>query len=306
MGKENGHPHGTRSRLVLSLTALALAACGAATGPDSLASQSSATPAAATTSSSSHARAEAELATLLAGVRVPPGAERVSSAPVTMLAQAPVSEASPNLLTLTSWWSVDMSFADALAWIQAHPPAGLTSSMGGQAGGPGVPTNRSLGYSAPSTTAYDGASVELELAAMGSSVTGLRADAEVVWLPAKPADEFVPAGTVVTLVAVKHFGSPDATVLRTRQLDATDGAVMIKDLNGLLPSDGGIRGCAADIDGYRVQIEAAVAGTNLVFSFWPACFEVPVTRGGASLLTLTPTTAFQNEITNLIGIPPLP
>jgi hypothetical protein len=37
MDNGNGHPHGTQSRLVLSVTALALAACGAALPPGSVA-----------------------------------------------------------------------------------------------------------------------------------------------------------------------------------------------------------------------------------------------------------------------------
>ncbi len=298
-----GHPRGTQSRLILSVTALALAACGAALPPSSVGSL----PAGAATPPPAHASAEAELATLLAGVRVPLGAERVTSAPVTLLAQAPVSEASPNLLTSTLWWRIDMPFADALAWMQAHPPAGLTPGMSGRSGGPGVPTNRSLGFDAPSTTAYDGATVELELAAMSSSETGLRADAEVIWLPSKPSDEFVPSGSAVTIVAENHFGSSDATTLRTRYLNPGDAATaaLITELNALPPSDGGVRGCGLDT-GYRVQIQAEVAGTSLAFSDWWACSEVIVTRGGVGLVTLTATPAFENTVTLLIGSPPSP
>ena len=160
-----------------------------------------------------------------------------------------------------------MPFADALAWIQAHPHAELTPGLSGQSGGPAVPTDRSLGFEAPSTTAYDGATVELDLAAMSSSETGLRADAEVIWLPSKPSDEFVPLGTAGTLVAVNQFGSSDATTLRTRYLDPADAAALITDLNALPPNDGGTLGCGLDT-GYRVQIEAEVAGTMLVFSDW--------------------------------------
>jgi hypothetical protein len=305
MGKGNDRSRGTRVRLVpglvLSLTVFALAACGAAVVPASVAGHPS-SPAAATTAST-HPLAEAELATLLAGVQVPPGSAKVTSAPVAYLAQAPLTEGSTNLLTLTSWWRIEMPFADALAWMQAHPPGGLPSDSGGQAGGPGVPVNRLLGFSAPSTTAYDGAAVELELVAMSSSETGLRADAEVIWLPPKPSDELVPAGTAVTLVAINHFGTDAATTLRTKLLDSADAAAVINALNALLPDDGGVRHCAAD-DGYRIQIEVTVAGTPMVFSDWWACFLVQVTRGGTSLPTLLQTISFQDEMTDLMGLPP--
>ena len=78
---------------------------------------------------------------------------------------------------------------------------------------------------------------------------------------------------------------------------------MINDLNALLPSDGGSRGCAMD-GGYRVQVDVTVAGSALVFSDWSACFMVPVTMSGRSLMTLSPSPAFENEITHLMGPPP--
>lgn len=293
------------SRLALTLAAFAVAGCGAATGTAPGTSAPTTTAAATTAQTSPHARAEVELATLLAMVRVPSGAVQVTSAPVAYLDQAPLTEGSPNLLTRTSWWRIDMSFADALAWIQSHPPGGLKSDTGGYAGGPGVPVNHLLGFSLPSTTAYDGAEIELELVAVSSTETGLRADAEVIWLPPKPSDELVRAGTAVTLVAINHFGSSEATTLRTRHLDSSDGAAVIKDVNALLPDDGGTRGCAMDT-GYRVQIEVVVAGVPVVFSYWPACAQVQVTRARTSLLTLFPSAAFGNEITRLMGAQPAP
>ncbi|HVC05895.1 MAG TPA: hypothetical protein VND88_14565 [Candidatus Acidoferrales bacterium] len=309
MGPGSDRSHGSRARLVtravFSLTALALAACGAASVPASVAGHPTAAPTAAATGESTHARAEAELTTLLASVRVPPGAEQVSTSPIPILADAPATEGSVNLLMRTAWWRVDMSFAHALAWVEAHPPAGLTSEASGMTGGPGVPTNRSLGFQAPSTIAYDGALLEVELAAMGSSATGMRVDAEVIWLPPKPADEFVPGGTAVTLVSINHFGTTDATTVRTRHLDAPDAAVVVRDLNTLLPTDGSVRHCTAD-EGYRIQIEVTVSGTPMVFSDWWACFQVQVTRGSTKLLTLTSTMSFQDEITHLIGGPPAP
>ncbi len=305
LGKGNDRSRGTRVRLVpglvLTVTALAAAACGVAVVPGSGTGRPSAT--AATTAASAHPRAKAELATLLAGVRVPLGSTRVTSPPVAYLAEAPLTEGSPNLLTLTSWWRIKMSFNDAVIWLQTHPPGGLQADSGGQAGGPGVPVNRFLGFSAPSTTAYDGAEVELELVAMSASETGLRADAEVIWLPPKPPDEFVPSGTAVTLIAINHFGTSAATTLRTRHLDSADAAAVIRDLNALLPDDGSTRHCAAD-DGYRIQIEVTVAGTPTVFSDWWACYLVQVTRGRTTFPTLLQTMPFQNEITDLMGSPP--
>lgn len=306
LGKREAPMSGRVSRLVgrvvLPLLIFAVVACGAAGGvaPTAFNPGPATLP---TTAPSQHPRAEAELATLLAGVRVPAGAQPVTTAPVAFLAEAPATEGSVNFLIRTSWWRIDMSFADTLDWIRTHPPEGLQSDRSGTAGGPGVPANESLGYPAPSTTAYDGALVELEAAAMGSSQTGLRADAEVIWLPPRPSEETLPFNAAVTLVAINHFGSSEATTLRTRRLDPGDAAILISDLNTLLPDDGGTRGCAADT-GYRVQIEASIGGPPILFSYWPACWQIDVTRGGTSLVTLAPTGAYQDEITRLIGPQP--
>ena len=114
-------------RAVMRLLAFAVAACGAASGADQRASNPGAATLPTAALAGTHPRAEAELAMLLAGVQVPAGAEQVTSAPVPFLAEAPATEGSPNLLMRTSWWRIDMPFADVLAWIQAHPPGGLTS-----------------------------------------------------------------------------------------------------------------------------------------------------------------------------------
>jgi hypothetical protein len=286
-------------RLVVVAAAVATAACGLAG-----AHASPAPVIAAATSAALRAQAQTELARLLASVRVPPGAKRVATAPIAFLDKPPLTEASPNLMTATAFWRTDESYAATLAWIQAHAPAGLTSNGGGDSGGPGIPANTLIGFTAPATRAYTGAMLVSEVAAIGSGA-GIRVDAELIWLPAKPTNEAVPPGTPVTLVVFDHYGWMSDPPSRTKRLDSADADTLIARLNALLPSDGAAHGCAAD-SGYRVLIDVTVGGVPEVFNDWYACWTVLVTRGGGSLPALATTQDFQNEIDRLVGAPPSP
>jgi len=159
---------------VVLAAALAAAGCGSAgrpVGPGTAVSPG--------TSSANRRAAEAEITALLADVRLPAGAVRLNAAPIAFLDEAPQTEASPNFITVTSWWSVDMPYGDAAAWVRAHPPGGLPAEVGGSYGGPGVPNNVDLGFGAPGTRAYTGAEVLIELASMGGR-TGIRVDADAI------------------------------------------------------------------------------------------------------------------------------
>lgn len=292
-------PRVNASVALLAVAAALLTGCGASSAP-----APGAAPTTLASSADNRRAAEAELATLLGSAQVPPGAERVTGAPVAFLAQAPQTEGSPNFISLTAWWLADEPYADALAWIQAHPPADLSVNGGGYSGGPGVPANRSLSFRAPDTPAFSGALLITELVDMGGR-TGIRVDAQAIWLPGRPADEFVPSGTAVTLVVQNHFGSPDVTTLMTKRLDGGDGNVVIADVNALSVSDGGVHHCAMDT-GYRVLIGVMITGIPEVFDLWEACNTVLVTRGGKALPALTADAALVQEITRLVGPPPVP
>jgi hypothetical protein len=198
---------------------------------------------------------------------------------------------------------VDTPLVAASAWIDAHPPHEL--SLVGAGGGPGTDLEE---WAAPSSAAYAGATLVVEVAAIGKD-TGIRADAEVIWLPAKPEDEVVPDGTPVTVVVENHAGPPNGIdpptgqTLLTRHLGAADGVHLIPDLDALLPDDGEVRHCSSD-SGYRVLMQVVSAGAPEVFTDWYACDLVLATRDGTSLPSLDATPRFRDEIEGLVGPPP--
>jgi hypothetical protein len=286
------------ARLVIIAAAMSAVACGASNLPAGVGSGTIAT------SSGNRRAAEAELSSLLAAAQLPPGAERLVSAPEPFLDAAPQTEASPNFITLTAWWQVDLPYVQVETWITEHPPSGLQSDVGGSFGGPGVATNTFMGFRAPDTAAYTGARLLIEVATMGSR-TGMRVDADAIWLPSKSPLEVVATGTPVTLIVEDHGDDPSAQPVLTKLLDPEDGNAVIADLNALEPSDGGTRNCGMDT-GYRVLIDVVVRGGDEVFDDYSACDLVLVDRGGTSLPNLTGSPALDSEIESLVGPPPTP
>ena len=286
------------ARLVIVAAAMSAVACGASNLPAGVGSGTIAT------SSGNRRTAEAELGSLLAAAQLPPGAERLVSAPEPFLGAAPQTEASPDFITLTAWWQVDLPYVQVETWVTEHPPSGLQSDVGGSIGGPGVPTNTFMGFRAPDTTAYTGADLLIELADMGSR-TGMRLDADAIWLPGRSPLEMVSTGTPVTLIAEDNGDDPSAQPVLTKLLDPEDGDTVIADLNALQPSDGGTRNCGLDT-GYRVLIDVVVQGGDEVFDNYRACDLVLVDRGGTSLPTLTGSPSLDSEIESLVGSPPTP
>jgi hypothetical protein len=285
-------------RFLVLVSAIAATACGASSAQTALISV--ATPAA---SPQHRDAAEVELQRLLSSARVPPDARRVATPPSAQLDQPPLTVGSPDLLTSHSLWEVDMPLAATFAWIDAHPPRGL--SFAGAGGGPGMDLDQ---WAAPNSAAYTVATLIVEIAAVGKS-TEIRADAEVIWLPAKPEDEVVPAGIPVTVVVENHawppngIDAPTGQTLLTRHLDAADGDQLLTDLDALLPDDGEVRHCTADT-GYRVLMELVNAGAPEVFTDWYVCDLILVTRDGTSRPSLDATPQFQDEIARLVGPPP--
>ena len=281
--------------LALLVGVLAATGCGAA-----------GVGAAAVLSSASQNRraAEAEISALLGAVKVPPGAVRLNSAPIAFLGAAPQTEGSPGFITLTGWWTVDTSYATAVAWVRGHPTGGLSIAVAAPPADRGSRRTRASDSARRTPTAYTGATLLIELADMDGR-TGIRVDAQAIWLPAKSPLEVVTKGTPVTLVVLNDTGGSTARTAPSRLLDPADGDTVIADLNALRPSDGGARGCALDL-GYRVLIAVPAHGVDEVFNDDAACNLVLVTRGGRSLPTLTGSPALENEIEHLVGPRPTP
>ncbi len=95
------------------------------------------------------------------------------------------------------WWRVRQSADDVIAFIRAHPPRGgeLTSTGSGWNG---HVQSLSLAYHwRPIPGVLDPRALVINVAALPDGSSGVRADAEVVWIKPRPASERVPAGVRV-------------------------------------------------------------------------------------------------------------
>jgi len=156
---------------------------------------------------------------MLAAFRPPPGAVRLPCPATKVLVSAPEHPAVANLVTRTGYWRAPGRPLAVLGWIQAHHPAGLALTGGGEITyGRDVvgiaefsaPAEASAGHGASAArqgapTAGQGVEVAygrtlLVSAARTAGGTAIRVDAQVTWLPAKPVGERVPAGARMLIV----------------------------------------------------------------------------------------------------------
>jgi len=125
---------------------------------------------------------------LLLLAKLPPGATKTASVP-SALAGGPVlgTPGVSSLVVQTQYWRVPMSFDQAQAWLEAHPPQGLKSA-GSSSGGGASPSDMTTGYgyTAPSTAQLQSPELELGVAYVGPSVSAIRVDAVVIWTDPRP------------------------------------------------------------------------------------------------------------------------
>lgn len=139
------------------------------------------------------AAARSDAAALLAALKLPPGAQRSSSEPAGdggVLARPARREATPAQVDEHAWWRVPGSPRAVLAYIDAHKPAGTRRTLSGH-GGP--PPTLMAGYERPPMPGVLGhRSLVLEAVRLAGGGTGLRADAEVVWIVPRRSGATIP------------------------------------------------------------------------------------------------------------------
>jgi hypothetical protein len=260
---------------------------------------------------------------MLAAFRPPPDATRTGPLAVALLAR--VSQPmSPDLVTRTRWYRAPGAPLAVLAWITEHCPAGMTLSGSGGAGwiparcgsarqlrpppaAPGMPRS-GLHFPPVWDDTFSGAAGELmvSVAADGPGMVAVRVDAQVVWLPAKPAGERVPAtARVVTITHVPGSGpqpAGDAPVTVTDPATVARIAAVIDRLPVYPP---GIRFCPLDDgSGMRLTFRAAISGPALavVTAQSGGCGTVAVTIGGKPMPALGQAASMQQQVAAIAGL----
>jgi hypothetical protein len=274
-----------------------------------------------------HQRAVADAARIIASFPVPPGAARSARAPSPLLGAPPEGPATPDVVTATRWWTAPGRPQAVLAWVAAHLPAGF--ALGGQgSGGYGPRVRVRPGVTRPPQTVqhpdewFDQFDLPVvpnvltqrwllvDVAAAGGGRTAIRVDAQVVWLPARPAAERMPRqARVVTVAPVFGVGSVSA---RDRRADP---AVTITDpakvaaiaavVDGLPVFPPGTMSCPADFGSkIRLTFRASRNGPVLaqVTGDDSGCEGVSVVVGGTSQPALGDGGSLQRDVLSIAGI----
>jgi hypothetical protein len=151
-------------------------------------------------------RATADAAQHLAAFRAPAGAVKANGMPSGApadLGQAAQTAADQNLVVATGWWTLAGAPESVRSWVSAHPPQGLTADGASSSITSGRTTAWTTDFAAPSVPGVlSERALRVTVAPLGTGRTVIRADAQDVWLPAKPASETIPSASVLTVQAV--------------------------------------------------------------------------------------------------------
>jgi hypothetical protein len=150
-------------------------------------------------------RAAADAARIMADFPPPPGAVRTGL--IASLNNPVVEVGTADVVTTTRWWRVPGQPRAVLSWISAHLPPGFTpdgsGSMTFRSSTGALVESRGDMFALPPVP---GVLPQRELVATVMPYRGqtaLRIDAQVAWLPARPAAERIPAGVrAVTVTPV--------------------------------------------------------------------------------------------------------
>lgn len=145
-------------------------------------------------------RARAEARMLLGRVRLPAGAEQVSSEPAGdggTLSHPPSRPAiGTTLVDEHTWWRVPGSVASALDYLAAHPPRGgkLRESASQGSGGNDLRSGYD-GFEWPTVGRLFGyRELLVQVTRLTDGGTGVRVDAQVQWIIPRPVSERIPRG----------------------------------------------------------------------------------------------------------------
>ncbi|HEU5386424.1 MAG TPA: hypothetical protein VFV73_11025 [Streptosporangiaceae bacterium] len=239
--------------LAAACAAMTLAGCGSQVAGRT-------TGHAQTASTTSHAvsprqRAVADAARIIADFRRPPGTAR--SGPIASLSNPAVGIGTSDVATATRWWRVPGQPRAVLSWVRAHLPAGFTPDGSGSgtfrnSSGALVESQGDVFMLPPVPGVLP--QRQLVVTAMPyRGQTALRTDAQVEWLPARPAAERIPPGVrAVTVTPVFGLNQDPRGDRLDHAFTVTDPAAVAKIIalaDELTVFPPGARACPASFGG---------------------------------------------------------
>jgi hypothetical protein len=260
-------------------------------------------PASAT---ANQAAAQADASWLLTQVSLPPNATRSAGEPTGdegQLAHPGAGPAAtPNVVDSHAWWVLPGVRNEVLAYIRTHPPAGTTIAFSGSAATRGSTTSESIAFAWPPIADTLGMRwLVITVVQLPGGQTGLRADAQVVWITPRPASETIPGAQ---LLRISVHSAIAVNQPHQRSLRFTSGhkiAQVIALLNSLPVAQPGVTNCPADF------------GISIRLAFYPtsrdspsAVAEIDPQGCGGVGLTLNgrPQPRLSSELPSMPGQPP--
>jgi hypothetical protein len=286
---------------MLLLTACAAMAAGCAathtttTGRVTGASQAAGSP-------TPRERAVADAAAILRAFVVPPGGQRLHTAPDVL--KVPSSTlVSTTLVDQVSFWRAPGQPRAVLAWEQAHLPRRF---IPGDADFGPPSWDRTFSLS-PVPGVLNARDLVVEVAGAGTGQTAIRVDAQVSWQPPRPAAERVPAAArVVTITQLPSLGPharrPPASVTITgpaviRRLAALVDSLQLSTIGPDAPCPPALGG------GLRLRFLARVGGPPLAVAQGPAaCGTVQFSADGKRQPALQITDSFIPQVLKIAGL----
>lgn len=193
--------------------------------------------------------------------------------------------ATPNVVDEHAWWVVPGVRADVLAYIDAHPPAGSAPRGVGSGGSYGMTGSEFQEFVwPPIANVASTRSLVVEVVQLPGGSTGLRADAQVVWVTPRPASEQIPPGThrlgvsVGSMIAVNKPRQRPFTVTSAKRIRR-----IVALLDALPAAQPGVYNCPADFGIYvRLVFHARRGVAPLAVATIDAggCRGVGLTIGG--------------------------
>jgi hypothetical protein len=191
----------------------------------------------------------------------------------------------PNDIDEHRWWLVPGAPADVLRYVQAHATGSTKVSSGYGSFGPRI-TFRAMVFEWPPvagvlTTRW----LVVTVAQLPDGSTGLRADAEVVWVTPRPSSEAIPPETRLVRVSVHSDIKANQPAQRPFTVVSSKKIRGVLALLNALPLQLAVSACPADF-GIRVRLafyakrRAAPLGVAEIDP--QGCGEVALAIGGRS------------------------
>lgn len=165
-------------------------------------------------SQSPQARAKADAAAILAAFVPPPAATRLGTAPTSgagVLLKPALTESTPDIVDDAGWWRVaGLPPQGVIDWEKAHLPRTFTVSGSGEENGGTAQQVSQQWWSLP-VVAGVLTQRQLTVSVIGDDRGGtdLRVDANVVWLPARPAWSMLRTASIRAVVVTAVPGGND-------------------------------------------------------------------------------------------------